>query len=111
MSPLILERASASRQSGQWRDDDYDVLEDGVVVGRIFKVQVALADKPWMWASGHNGDIRLARVLAQPTTDHCGRRRRSSRHSPGAAHMTGSGPRKRRDSRTPWRWQRVEVRS
>ena len=60
MSPLILERASASRQSGQWRDDDYDVLEDGVVVGRIFKVQVALADKPWMWASGHNGDVKRA---------------------------------------------------
>jgi hypothetical protein len=26
---LILKRASASRPSGQWRDDDYDVLEDG----------------------------------------------------------------------------------
>ena len=35
---LILKRASASRSSGQWRDDDYDVLEDGVVVGRIFTV-------------------------------------------------------------------------
>ena len=33
---LILKRASASRSSGQWRDDDYDVLEDGIVVGRIF---------------------------------------------------------------------------
>ena len=38
MSPLILKRASASRSSGQWRDDDYDVLENGVVVGRIFCV-------------------------------------------------------------------------
>lgn len=28
--------ASASRPSGQWRDDDYDVLENGVVFGRIF---------------------------------------------------------------------------
>jgi hypothetical protein len=34
-TPLILKRASLSR-SGQWRDDDYDVLEHGVVVGRIF---------------------------------------------------------------------------
>jgi hypothetical protein len=33
---LILKRASVSRSSGQWRDDDYDVLENGVVVGRIF---------------------------------------------------------------------------
>jgi hypothetical protein len=38
MSSLILKRASASRQSGRWCDDDYDVLEDGVVVGRIFTV-------------------------------------------------------------------------
>jgi hypothetical protein len=34
--PLFLKRASASRPSGQWRDDDYDVLENGVAVGRIF---------------------------------------------------------------------------
>jgi hypothetical protein len=60
MSPLILQRASASRPSGQWRDDDYDVLENGVVVGRIFKVQVAPENRPWMWASGHNGDLRRA---------------------------------------------------
>jgi hypothetical protein len=29
---LVLKRGSISRSSGQWRDDDYDVLEDGVVV-------------------------------------------------------------------------------
>jgi hypothetical protein len=33
---LILKRASASRSSGEWKDDDYDVLANGVVVGRIF---------------------------------------------------------------------------
>jgi hypothetical protein len=38
MTPLILKRASVSRSSGQWRDDDYDVLENGVVVRRIFLV-------------------------------------------------------------------------
>jgi hypothetical protein len=37
-SNLFLERASASRFSGQWGEDDFDVLEDGVVVGRIFVV-------------------------------------------------------------------------
>jgi hypothetical protein len=26
MAQLMLKRASASRTSGQWRDDDYDVL-------------------------------------------------------------------------------------
>jgi hypothetical protein len=33
---LILKRASTSRPSGQWQDEDYDVLADGKVVGRIF---------------------------------------------------------------------------
>jgi len=32
-------RASASRPSGQWKDDDFDVLADGVVVGRIMKAR------------------------------------------------------------------------
>jgi hypothetical protein len=35
-SSLILKRASASRPSGQWQDEDYDVLADGKVVGRIY---------------------------------------------------------------------------
>jgi hypothetical protein len=51
---LVLKRASVSRPSGEWREDDYDVLENGVVVGRIFKVPVAPPDRPWMWASGHS---------------------------------------------------------
>jgi hypothetical protein len=36
MSSPILTRASVSRPSGRWREDDYDVLENGVVMGRIF---------------------------------------------------------------------------
>jgi hypothetical protein len=59
-SGLILKRASASRSSGQWSDDDYDVLENGVVVGRIFTVPTAPQGRPWMWASGHNGEIKRA---------------------------------------------------
>jgi hypothetical protein len=35
MTALILKRASASRPSRDWNDDDFDVLADGVVVGRI----------------------------------------------------------------------------
>jgi hypothetical protein len=51
---LILKRASASRPSGEWDDDDYDVLADGVVVGRIMKA-AAVPGQPWMWtlAFGH----------------------------------------------------------
>jgi hypothetical protein len=58
--PLILSRASTSASSGQWGPDDFDVLEDGAVVGRIFKVPNAPPEKPWMWASGHNRQIRRA---------------------------------------------------
>ena len=61
MSSLILTRASVSRPSGQWREDDYDVLENGVVVGRIFCLDaVGPQGRPWMWASGHNGEIKRA---------------------------------------------------
>ena len=31
------------------------MLEEGVVVGRIFKVPVAPEGRPWMWVSGHGG--------------------------------------------------------
>ena len=38
---LILKCASASRPSGEWNDDDFDVLANGAVVGRIFKANAA----------------------------------------------------------------------
>jgi hypothetical protein len=53
MTQLILKRGSPSRR----RLDDYDVLEDGVVVGRIFCLDaVGPQGRPWMWASGHSAD-------------------------------------------------------
>jgi hypothetical protein len=51
--PLILKRASASRQSGEWGEDDYDVLADGAVVGRPAAAaggNVVDVDAP-LWAS------------------------------------------------------------
>ena len=56
MSALVLKRVPIG-----WNQDDFDVLEGGVIVGRIFKVPIAPQDQPWMWASGHNGEIRRAR--------------------------------------------------
>src|SRR5262245_49432501 len=53
-TPLIFKRGDPSRR----READYDVLEDGKVVGRIFVSPTAPEGRPWMWASGHNGDIR-----------------------------------------------------
>ena len=34
---LILRRASSSRESGDWNDDDFDVLHGDQVVGRIYR--------------------------------------------------------------------------
>ena len=50
--PLILKRASASRPSGTWQDEDYDVLADGKVIGRIYE-QGSAHDPPelrWFWS-------------------------------------------------------------
>jgi hypothetical protein len=46
---LTPKRASASRPSGQWNDDDFDVLCNGEIVGRIFKANAAPIGEPWMW--------------------------------------------------------------
>jgi hypothetical protein len=48
-APLVLKRASASRPSGEWSDDDYDVLTNGAVVGRIMKAAAAPEGTPWLW--------------------------------------------------------------
>jgi hypothetical protein len=63
---LILKRASASRSSGQWSDDDFDVLCGGAVVGRIFKANAAPVGSPWMWtlAFGHHEDCTLTHGYA-----------------------------------------------
>src|SRR5262245_2759597 len=54
-------RHSAFRTSSIWRGEqheDYDVLADGAVVGRIMKVHAAPVGTPWMWtlAFGHHED-------------------------------------------------------
>ena len=38
MSSLILKRAAASRTSGEWREDDSDLVADGIVVDQTPRV-------------------------------------------------------------------------
>jgi hypothetical protein len=64
MTGLILKRAPIG-----WNQDDFDVLENGKIVGRIFKVPIAPQDRHWMWASGHNGHIRRAAHGYEPTRE------------------------------------------
>jgi hypothetical protein len=53
VTSLLLKRASASRSSGEWSESDYDVLADGVVLGRIMRAAAALEGMPWngRWSS------------------------------------------------------------
>ena len=76
---LILKRASASRTSGKWSEDDFDVLADGVVVGRIMKANAAPVDAPLLWtlAFGHHED-------RTPTHGYAATRRPRWRLSPRA---------------------------
>jgi hypothetical protein len=53
VTSLLLKGASASPSSGEWSDDDYDVLADGVVVGRIMKAAAAPVGTPWLWTLGY----------------------------------------------------------
>jgi hypothetical protein len=49
---LTLKRTSASRSSGQWKDEDHDVLADGKVVGRIYEQGTAGTPRElwWFWS-------------------------------------------------------------
>jgi hypothetical protein len=45
---LILKRASKSRPSGHWSEDDYDVFDDHHI-GRIMLHPQAPQGQPWFW--------------------------------------------------------------
>jgi len=53
-----LQSLAAWRPSGEWNDDDYGVLADAAVVGRIFKANAAPVGSSWMWtlAFGYHED-------------------------------------------------------
>ena len=53
MTDLLLRRAGESRPGALGRDD-YDVIvDDGFVIGRIFRAIASPAGKPWRWTLAH----------------------------------------------------------
>jgi hypothetical protein len=62
-------RTSAFCLSGEWNDDNFDVLANGAVVGQIFKANAAPVGSPWVWtlAFEPHGDegVRRYRVEAK----------------------------------------------
>jgi hypothetical protein len=52
MGQLILNGPQPVGPSGEWSEDDFDVLADGAVVGRIFKANASPVGASWMWTLG-----------------------------------------------------------
>jgi hypothetical protein len=51
-------KARISKPAIRWNEDDFDVLADDAVVGRIFKANASPVGASWMWtlAFGHHED-------------------------------------------------------
>jgi hypothetical protein len=85
MSSLIFKRASTSRTSGEYQDTDFDVRDDGKVVGRIYE-DASVRRRQWKWsiaaivpASPETHGTAATRDEAKAKFRPHGRRRRRAR--------------------------------
>jgi hypothetical protein len=46
--PLVIRRASVHRP-GHWGDDDYDVVSGELVIGRVYRIEIARGETGWRW--------------------------------------------------------------
>jgi hypothetical protein len=56
----VLSQSTIKHASDRGGENDYDVLAEGVVVGRIMRAIVAPVESPWFWtlAYGYHHDRR-----------------------------------------------------
>jgi hypothetical protein len=69
-SSLVLKRASAFRPLGEWNEDDFDVLADGAVVGRIFKANASPVGASWI-AGDRNSNTRASAAVPIESIKSC----------------------------------------
>src|SRR5262245_17311623 len=66
-APLIIKPAQSP---GEWIDESYDVLADGVVIGCILKFNgPGAGSKPWKWAISYFREGRTPAYGYAPTVD------------------------------------------
>ena len=91
---LVLKRASASRPSGEWNDDDFDVLADGVARAALRELRAAVLARRRSHANtrlcrdprGRDGSIR--EELAAGVKESPGRTGAFQRRSKGGVMLT-----------------------
>jgi hypothetical protein len=69
MAELTLKRASTTRRSGEWNDDDFDVPRRGVIVGRIMKAAAAPVGTQWLWTLFAKHEDRTPTHGYEPTRE------------------------------------------
>jgi hypothetical protein len=69
---LILKRTTLSRSSGEW-DEDYDVLAEGKVVGRILEEGSRFGTPELRWGRSTTEVVRVPGVATHGTARDAGR--------------------------------------
>ena len=46
---LVLRRTMNTSTSGEWSDQEFDVFDDDLFIGRILRSQITFSDRPWLW--------------------------------------------------------------
>jgi hypothetical protein len=84
--PLVIRRASVHRP-GHWGDADYDVVTGELVIGHVYRIEIARGDSAWRWhlhaISGAATEVRTSGH--ERDLDACGTRTMRIMKPPGAA--------------------------